>query len=301
MAVTYKFTTIFSGPSHGAQEAWFFQQTSADLTLAMKLVDPIVRARQALLGREWSIKAWKCSQMLDDAGKKVVRRSRLHKDFLVGDPGQGAAESNVSLQVLFQTADGVNQKFLDLVGAWDGIFQDGDAYNNDFAGWRTAFNTWTKSLNKANMGWMAVDAKQTAKVTGYTFDPATGFTTYELAPVVVGPPASGITWPELGVPTRVAVEFPIIRNPLDGVQIVIPNLTALVGPPGLAPITAKPRPAEPFTVQGKMVYDTFKFVQWNIAGGQPIPGFVEPQNPMTRKRGRPLLASRGARPKTVRW
>ncbi len=301
MPVIYKFTIVFSGPSHGAQEAWFFTQDEANLSTAMTTVDPVARNRQALLGREWSIKAWKCSQVLDAAGKKVVRRSRLHKDYLVGFADQGSAETNTSLQVLFQTFDGANQKFIDLVGAWDSVFKDGDAYDPTVADWQTRFNKWTKSLDKAKMGWMAVDTKQKAKIVDYTFNPLDGHTTYTLDPVAVGPPPTGITWPELGVPTRVSVEFPITRNPLDGVQIVIPNQEAGDVGVGLTPVTAKPRPAEPFTVQGSMTFETFKFVQWGISGGQPVPGFVEGQNPMSRKRGRPLLASRGARPRTVRW
>lgn len=301
MPVIYKFTMIFEGPSHGAQEAWYFPQDTADLAAAMLNVQPVVLARAALLGREWSVKGWKCSQVLDATGKKVVRRSRLHKDFLAGIPTEGAAESNISLQVLFQTADGANQKFVDLVGPWDAIFQDGDAYNVGYGDWSTRMNNWATKLRTQKMGWFAVDQKQQAKITDYTFDPLTGHTTYQLAAPDVGPPPTGITWPELDVPARVIVEFPLSRNPLDGVQLVVPNSAGEPGTAGLLPVTAKPRPAEPFTVQGKMIFETFKFVQWGISGGQPIPGFFEGQNPMSRKRGRPLLASRGARPRTVRW
>jgi hypothetical protein len=106
--------------------------------------------------------------------------------------------------------------------------------------------------------------------------------------------APGISFPVLGRPYRVDVEFPLSRSPLDGTQIVIPTSNT-------SAITAKPRPASPFVVQGVMKVRGGQFVSLSQTNNQGNPGTVIAQNPMIHKIGRPLYTSRGRSAPIARW
>ena len=137
------------------------------------------------------------------------------------------------------------------------------------------------------MGWLHRVPDAGTAITNYVFDSTTGHTVYTLG--------AAVTWQvPFGVPQKVSVEFPLSRSPLDGVQIVIPQTPTSC-------VTAKPRPAAPFTVQGQLHQFTQVFVHVGEQAPQGPLGTVVGQNPVGRKRGRPLLVGRGRSVNRARW
>jgi hypothetical protein len=284
----YRWTIAVDGNDHGFSESLYFQRSSEDIDAAVAITTPIIPKRAALLGAECNIKASRVQLVLNNAGLKTLRRGDLQKGYWPGTLSQPACESTIRLQVLMENSTKTNRKLTFMGGVWRSIFPAADSFDGNQGGFLSLFNSWKSSIIAAGMGWMAVpNDPPKSNIVGYVFDPDTGHTTYTLA-------NGGIAFPELNVPYRVNVEFPLQRSPLDGVQLVIP-LTATTC------ITAKPRPASPFVVVGKMTLLGSQFINLATTNNAGNPGTVSPQNPMGHKAGRPLYTSRGRLPLTVRW
>lgn len=279
MPFTFKHTLIMEGLGHGASESWYFQMPTASLDLAFTQVADIKNKRAKLLGKEAYLKGERIALVVDDAGVKVTNKVRTGKFYLAGNQAQPAEESNVSLQCLAMDAEQDNRKLVFLFAPWRSIFPGGDSYDPSGTTWLTFFNQWAAAVKNAGMGWMGVTTLEEKKITNYVFDPLTGRTTYTLE-------APGLTWPSTIDPQKVSVSFPVIKSPLDGVQMVIANSATSC-------TTTQPAPAFPFMLAGKMRRLGLGFVGLNVPAGPVLQGSIEAQNPVSRKRGRPLLVSRG--------
>lgn len=282
MPFRYRYTAILEGPGHGASESWYFERATNSVQDALNFCSEYKDQRAKLLGTEWDFKGERVELvLLDDGITKVKRQSRLSKVRIPGNQSRPACESNISLQAHAVTADSKNSKLIFLAGVYAGIFPGGDKYvpagigAGDFA---TRFNSWASTVIGLGFGWQTKPVSQRVGITNYVFNAATGITHYTLD--------AAVTWPTTNKPVQVSVEFPLSRSPLDGVQLVIPD-----GPLGC--YTATPRPAAPWTVKGELRLTTTAFVSLGTASPTASKGTINAENPVSRKRGRPLLVSRG--------
>lgn len=287
MPALFRHTLIFEGGGHGFSEALYFEMPSDDIAAAQLYVEPIKDKRAPLLGTETQIKGDRVTLVINAAGNPVKNRALVRKFHLPGNANEHSCPSNLSLQVQWSTVDASKKKLMFMGGVWRNIFPNLDAFNPNYGTWGSQFQAWRSLMQEKKMGWLAAPGGSEAIITGYTFDADTGFTTYTIA-------AGGIVWPNLSKPVPVSVEFPLSRSPLDGRQLVIPLTATSIQ-------TAQQRPAAPFTVPGKMVLKSPTFVSIGVAPPLNIPGSINAQNPMSRKRGRPLLVSVGKAPVQRRW
>lgn len=282
----FKLTWAFSGPDHGATESWYFYRPTQSVQDAFAFIDDLKDKRKVLLGAQWSMKAQRVALIKNNDGTNVTRVSKLSKFSLTSPISMPAAETNISLQVLCADSNQVFKKLTFLAGPWDIIFPFADSYDPSKGNWSTYFNAYASSLIAHNCGWMHAATTFQLPITGYTFSATTGHTTFTLA-------APGFSW-VAGVPVRVSVSFPLSKSPLDGTYLVVPIDNVLA-------ITAKPMPASTFVVPGTMKIQAGTFVNLATTNGAGAPGTVEGENPMTRKRGRPLYVSRGRLPAKPVW
>jgi len=284
----YAQTLIIEGLGHGYSETYYFRFESNNTNLAAAFVAEHRTKRAALLGKQHIIKGERVAKKYSDTMLPIKRQTVIKKYFIQGNQSQNSEESNISLQVLWTAANGLHKKLLFMSGPYRSIFPEGDSFDPGQGGnFTTNFNAWRAYVTLKGMGWIASIPSAPTQISGYTFNPANGRTTYTVSNDLFGPVFDG-------EPVKIRVEFPTIRSALDGVQLVIP-LTATTA------ITAKPRPSQPFTVPGKMVVFSKEFVSIAEPAGEAQSGTIEPQNPMSRKRGRPLLVSRGRLANQVRW
>lgn len=282
----FKLTWAFSGPDHGASESWYFERPTQSVQDAFSFIDDLKDKRKKLLGNAWSMKAQRVAYLRSNVGAKITNATKLSKFSLTSGLDRPAASTNLSLQILSASADQTQKKISYLVGPWESTNPFADSLDLNTGGFSSYFNAYAASLIAHGCGWLANATTQSAVISGYTFDAASGHTTYTLT-------APGMTW-TIGEPIRVSVEFPLSKSPLDGVQLVIP-LTATTA------VTAKPRPAGPFTVAGQMRIKDGTFVNLATLNTQGNTGTVEVTNPVSRKRGAPLYVSRGRQSPRNPW
>jgi len=286
MPFLYRQTFIFSGESHGWSESLYFQNSSDSVAVAAATVADLRNKRQALLAKQYTLTGQRVALVATDTGVPVTRVTRIDKLNLAGNQAQQGVESNISLQVLMTDSTERNKKLLFLGGVWRDLFPKGNAFDPSVGTWQTSFNAWRSALQQLHMGWRATDVKTTTDILNYVFDPTNGLTTFTLK-------APGATWPNNNKPVQVAIEFPLSRSPLDGVQLVTHTSATTC-------TTAKPRPAQPFTTPGSLTQRTYKFIDLGTVTGTTTSA-IEGQNPVSRKRGRPLLVSVGRAPVRTRW
>jgi len=287
----YRHTLIFDGLGHGSSESLYYELPApSTVASAFTALADIKNKRALLLGKEWQIKGERVEQVVDDAGVARKGIGAVQKFFLPGVQAQPSCESNISLQLQFSDATSFHKKLMFMVGCPRSLFPNGDALDLSQATlpgqWMSSFNSWKSLIRGLGAGWYSHPTTQTSDIIGYSVDPDTGITTYTLG--------QALTWPNNNKPVLVSVEFPTQRNPLDGVQLVIHT-------GALTCYTAHPRPARAFTVQGSMRLKGANLITIGAGPSQGPSGNIVPQNPVSRKRGRPLLVSRGRVPVTVRW
>lgn len=291
MPYIYKYTVAIEGLGHGASETLYFQRDDDDVTRAIQSVQDVTGKRARLLGSAHYIKATRVQLVYDLLDNPVVRRGQLRKfgpALLPGTASNPSEDSGTSLQVQMSNSVNTRKKLLFLSGPWARIFPNGDSYDPNQGAWLSYFNQWTSEVIGLGMGWLGDAANPTKiRIDGYAVNADTGLVTFTLA-------APGITWDEYGVPKSITVDFPLTKSPLDGTYLVWPiNPTTF--------ITAQPRPAAPFSVPGNCWINSTEFVGLAVLNNQGQPGTITGQNPVSRKRGRPLYSSLGRQPRTVRW
>jgi hypothetical protein len=283
----YKQTLMFETRGHGWSESMYFEQPTNDLATAQTFIATVKEKRALLLGKEASIKGERIALIRTDVGAPVKRQAILTKVFLPGYSSESACESNISLQVQMSNSTRTKKKLIFLGQPWRAVFPDVDSFNKNYPGWGTQFQQWRAVLQEKKMGWLYAVPVASLVITTYQFSSVTGHTTYTTNAPLPGAVA--------GEPIRVSVEFPLSRSPLDGVQIVVPGSTPNTY------ITAKPRPAQGFIIEGTMRLLGSQFASVEVGPPLSLPGEIVGQNPVSRKRGRPLLVSRGRLPGTARW
>jgi hypothetical protein len=283
---TFRLTNIFSGPDHGASESWYFTNPSVSPLTALAAVVSLGPKRAALLGKEWGLKAVRCELVTLANGTPVTRQSYLDKTRYASNQSQPAAPSNISLQCICTDSSGQYDKLVFLCGPYLSIFPGGDVYNPQSAGdWNTRFMTWRSGMIAAGMGWRARTPGQKVFIDSYTVDPVTLRTTFILS--------AAVTWPVLKNGVPVQVEFPNQRTDLDGRYLVTPTSTNSC-------TTVLARPASPGRIGGTLTISGSTLVQLNTPSTVSATGAINAENPVSRKRGRPLLVSRGRQPAIVR-
>ncbi len=285
MPYLFSHTLVFEGSGHGFSETMWFEMPTSSLALAYANIADIKVKRAALLGAQHYVKGERVALRRTDGGVKVTRRTKVHKGYYPGNGAQASEDSNTSLQVLMTTGDEAHKKLTFMGGPYAAIFPQADSFAPAGA-FTTNFNAWVALLKSQKMGWLASVVAEEKPVTGYVFDPDTGHTTYSFG-------GGGFTWDVLHKPKKISIEFPLSRSPLDGVQIVVPDSATVA-------VTAKPRPAKPYTIDGIARRYDYIFVGLGPVGDGSA-GSVVPQNPVSRKRGRPLLVSVGRSPNQARW
>ena len=291
MPYIYKYTVAIEGLGHGASETLYFTREDDDVTRAIQSVESVTAKRARLLGSAHYVKAARVQLVYDLVGEPVIRRGQLRKfgpAILPGTAANPSEDSGTSLQVQMSNSTNMRKKLLFLSGPWARIFPNGDSYDPNQGAWLSYFNQWASEVIGLGMGWMG-DAPDPTKVrvTGYTVDNTSGIVTYSLA-------APGITWDSYDSPVSVTVDFPLSKSPLDGTYLVWP-----ITPTSFQ--TAQPRPAAPFTVPGNVWINSTFFIGLATLNNQGQPGTITGQNPVSRKRGRPLYSSLGRAARTVRW
>lgn len=290
MPYYYRHTIIFDGPGHGATESLIFQTPNTDLVAAQSIATGVLYKRSLLLGSQWQIKGQRVGLVAGPAvDTRIKRRSEVDRVYYPGVSSQPAEPTGVSLQVAMFDSSRSYAKRTYMCGPWASLFPGANVFTPAGApGWTSYFQQWSSYLVANNFGWFsnAVNEPDEYEITGYTFDAVTGYTTFTTEDV--------IDWPDVSGPVKVSIEFPLSRSPLDGVQLVIP-----LGPTSFK--TASPRPARPFTVEGTLKIADIGFVNLTTPNTLGLPGSINGEVPMSRKRGRPLLVARGRQPVQVRW
>lgn len=287
MPARWKYTMIFEGRGHGWSETYYFENGSDDINAAYQNVAIIPGKRAPLLGAECRIKGDRIAEVITVAGERIKRKTQVRRLNFNGTLAHSADQTNTSLLAQWVTGDGAFKRLAFMGGPWDDIFPAPDVFMPN-GNWTTFWNSWVAACQAANLGWLTSGRTVPATIDDYNFDPVTGHTTYVLL-------APGLVWPNgVGKPNKVAVEFPLSKSPLDGTQIVVP-LTATTA------VTAKPRPAQPFTIQGLMVLFQPQFKTIGAGGVAQALGTIKEQVGVSRKRGRPLLVSRGRQPVRPLW
>lgn len=283
----FKHTIIFSGADKGWTESLYFEQQTNDLQAAMNFVSDVKNKRRLLLGKQFSMKGERVALVRTDTGAKVTRQALPNRFFLAGNQQQDGEDTSTSLLVKWVNSVGSRNKVMFMGGPFAAIFPFPDALDRNAGNFTTHFNAWAGLMRALGMGWMHRVRTQTGIILNHVSDPLTGITTYTLE-------APGIVWGAGAPPTPVSVEFPSGRSALDGMQIVVPvDATHAT--------TAKPRPSSAFKVRGQMKTFDLEFVNIGTLNGQGNPGTITADAPVGRKRGRPLLVSRGRRPVQVRF
>lgn len=292
MAV-FKHTLIFDGPGHGTSESLYYDlgPLSTVDTAFVALAD-VKNKRRGLLGREWEIKGERIEMVRNDTGDKVVRVGQVQRTEppLIGVQAQPAAPVNVSLQVAFSNVAKSQTKRMFLAGCPKSLFPGGNTFDHSQPGlpgtWWSNFVAWRTLLQSLGAGWYTAPTTTTKKIVGYTFNPVNGQTSFNFD--------AAMPWPNTDKPVSVKVEFPLSKSPLDGTYLVIPTSS-------LSAYTAQPRPASPFTVGGTIRLTGSVLVTVKAASTGGTPGTIYAEVPMSRKRGRPLLVSRGRVQVRNRW
>lgn len=283
----FKWTLIFDGRGYGWSETYFFEEATEDFPTAFTRVANIPGKRAKLLGAECSVKAQRLSLVRNNAGGTVSRRAKVKRNFIAGTLAHSSDQQNMSLLVRFTNGAGDRTKLLFLGGVWDEVLPAPNVFNPAVGSWMTFWNSWVAEMVAARVGWMSSQVTDEADIVGYVFSAVTGLTTYTLDD-------AGLAWPLGDLTVKVGVEFPLSRSPLDGIQIVVPD-----GP--TVAVTAKPRPAKPFTNKGRMKLFQEVFVSVGSVPPANTAGTIEAQVGVSRKRGRPLLAPRGRSAVQPRW
>lgn len=287
----YRHTLIFEGPGHGSSESLYYEfPTPSTVQSALTALADVKNKRASLLGKEWQIKGERVEQVVNDAGTPVKGIGLVNKFFLPGVQAQPSCETNISLQVLFTDSTMAHKKLLFMAGCPRSLFPNADALDinqgTQPGQWASSFASWRSLITSLGAGWYSAPTDQVVNITNYTVDADTGITSYNLSPAM--------SWPITSKPVMVSVEFPTSRSPLDGRQLVISETPTTCS-------TAKPRPAGAFTVQGVMTLKGKQLIKINAPSPTGTTGSILAQNPVSRKRGRPLLVSRGRAPVVVRW
>lgn len=285
----YRIAFILSLSDHGGAEGYYVERVGTTLLGLSDELDALCRKRAALLGRFLALKALRITQLTDDLGAPVTIRGRSFRKNYGGSNTEPACETNVSLQARMTTADGLHSKIAMMAGMWNGIFDDRDTVDLAYKKWIDFWNSFVAEAQARRIGWLSQSVAEKALINGYVVDPDTYRVTYTLA-------APGLTFAVPTDPQRVSVEFSSGKSPLDGIQIVYP----VTGNLATQFRTAKTRPSLTGYFGGTMRRLAKAFVSLAPAGGQGPAGTVLPETAMSRRRGRPLLASagrRGARPR----
>lgn len=284
----WKYTLIFEGRGHGWSESYYLETATDSFPTTLQFLSTTPGKRAALLGKEVTLKAFRLGLVIDQAGNKLRRVSQPFRINLDGDQSKSADQTNTSLEALWITGDGKNKKVAMMGGIWDAVLPAPDRVDPTVPGFITAWNGWVTECQLKGLGWLTSGPSDPVAITNTVFDPTTGHTTYTLK-------APGFAnWPNgIDNPNKVRVEFPLSKSPLDGVQLVIPSSATEA-------MTAKPRPSALFTVVGKMQTFAPQLVTLASVAGGPL-GTILWQVGMSRKRGRPLLESRGRRPVRDLW
>jgi hypothetical protein len=287
MPARWKYTLIFEGRGHGWSETFYVENDTDDFPTVYAALANIAPKRAPLLGAECRIKGDRLAEVISTTGVVQKRVSQVRRLNLAGTQAHSADQTNTSLLATWITGDQKSKRLAFMGGVWDDVLPAPDVFSPSGA-WTTFWNQWVAACQTAKLGWLTSGRTTPATITGYTFDATTGLTTYVLK-------APGLVWPNGDDrPNKVAVEFPLARSPLDGVQIVVPADATHA-------TTAKPRPAQPFTISGIMVLFAPTFKTIGVGSGQQLPGTITAQIGVSRKRGLPLLSSRGRLPVKVRW
>lgn len=281
MPAIIKYTLIIDGPGHGFSESLFVPFDTENLISAADTLFAVTQKRAPLLGAQHNIKAQRVSVEVTTTGAARRGDSRLKKVFLPGTQARPSAEANVSLQCLFANFDSSKRKLMFQGGPWRDIFPFDDAFDIGVGNFQQFFNSWKTSLIALGAGWMGqVEIGNPVLITNYVAD-VNFNVTFTLA-------APGISWATLKN-QQVRIKGLNNGSVLNGQQLVRPI-------DALHCITVKPIAAGAFQVPGFMTAYTKAFIGLAPGTTGGLTGTIEPQNPMTRERGRPLLVSVGRRP-----
>lgn len=282
----WQYTMIFEGFGKGASEMFTIETADDSFQVAFAQVSGVREARAALLAKGWYIKGDKITMKLNTALVKQKNRAFPRDTFLPGNQAQVSISLDTALKAVWATADFGHRKLTYMCGGWEATNPEQNAFVPTDT-WTTKFNSYVAKLKLAKAGWMSNLSPEATVITGYTFDAIKGKTTYTLAdPIFAGP------FPMK--PVKVAVDFPLYRSALDGVQLVTP-LTATTAR------TTKPRPAMPFQEEGKMRLFVYSFINLATSAADNPSGSVTITKVTRRQRGRPLLESPGRAAVRVLW
>lgn len=284
---TWKYTLIFEGRSHGWSETYYFNTDSDDRATALTRVGPLPGKRAPLLGAECRVKGQRLVMWRNTAGIHTVRRGRATRLNLPGTQAHSADQTNTSLLAVWTTADEQYTRNVFMGGAWDDLFPAPEVLNTAVGAWQSFWNQWVAACQTANVGWLNQQEEQRAKINSFAFDAESGLVTFTLA-------APGLTWNPDDDAVRAQVTYPNIKSALEGTYLVQPIDATHA-------ITIKPRPALQTTLKGTMILREPVLRTIGIPAGQQTPGTIVPIIGVSRKRGRPLLASRGRLPVQIRF
>lgn len=285
-----KYTNFFQGLGQGWAESLYYQALNEDLSQALDFVDPISTARAGVLAAGYSIQEVRVALVQDGTGvptKRIVRLSEVSK---VGVTTWAPAAPNLRCMLQWLTSDNKHSKKLFLGGIPAGLGDNGKVPDQDYATWRTRFNSLVAKWQNAGMGWFGTSVAQTAVVNTWVQDAPTGRWVFTLQ-------TPGMTWPVgPGFPTSVKIALPG-KTPLDGNQVVVVSTATSCftkDPIGAAPQST----GQIGTMQrlGRVLYTLAPAVP-----NQQPPGSVFAQRIVTHKTGRPTYASRGRLSARPRW
>lgn len=282
----WAYTVIMEGFGHGFSETMYLETGDDTIATAYAQIGDVKLARSKLLADGYHVKGDRLSMKLNTALQKVTNISQVREVFMPGTAAQVSISTGAAFKVLMVNAAATKKKLTFLGGGWEAC----NPVQNTFipaGAWTTFFNSWVSKLIAAKMGWLSNSSPDPTPIIGYTFSPDTGHTTYTLSAALFAAPFPG-------KPVKVSVDFPGIKSPLDGPQVVIP-LTATTA------ITAKPRPANVFVLPGRMRLYVPSFVGLATPAGDVPTGSVNVLKITGRKRGRPLLVSPGRAPVRDLW
>jgi hypothetical protein len=281
VAVTIKTVQYFAGYEQGWQESFIWSQQVEDLNVAEQTIIPLVVKRAKLLAKGYTLVAVKNQIVRNAANAKVLRVADVAEPRLDGNVNWPAAAPNYTLMLQLSTANNLKRAKHYLGGIPAAIGDLGKKPNLNALSFLSQFNAWRIQWQLLNPGWFTSSTAQTAIITNYAQDAATGVVTFTLE-------TPGFTWP-VGIGKRytVHVSMPGV-NAVDGnVLVVVKNSTSCY--------TTKPFAVPPFPTGqvGVMTINQLAPVYLGDGGGQQNLGFIDPQRITTHKRGRPTYASRG--------
>lgn len=291
MPFLMKTTFTFAGLEQGWSETFYWTAATDDLNAAEALVTPLAQKRAKLLSQSYMLIVVRNAIVLSDTNVKLKRVTDLFEPRLPGVAAWADAEPNIALMCVWQTGNNRQSKKQYMRGVPAGIVDMGKKPDLAFGAFLSNFNSWRQAMITFQAGWLvtAPVMGQTAIITNYMENAATGIVTFTLA--------APLTWPvDPGFPTRVYISLPR-KSPLDGPVIVIPDVT------GSAPFTKNPYGVAPFVMGqiGTMQLRAPSLVTLAPIGGQGAAGVIHPQRMVTHKTGRPSYASRGRASARTHW